>query len=147
METKSIRTKKETKVITREDLEGIRNLLTSTDPENQHMGLSVLESCNYLESLPWLLVIYRESNNAIQKNIKEGSWTKKLNKFLAKYITVGETLSINAAYIILEKVTNSEDAIKYMVEERFASKLTKQLVSWNFDFMENYTITVNKKPK
>ena len=130
-------------VITRTEVIGIQELLSSPDKENETVALTILEQCNYIKSLPWLIILYREMNIELQKELKDK--TKKLHKFLTTYFPVGDPLSVQNAHVQLIKVANSEDAVKYMVEERFAIKMKKQLEDWGFGFMNNYSLVIKLK--
>jgi hypothetical protein len=125
-------------IIKREDALGLIKLLESPDPENHIVAFSILEECNYLLSYPWLIVLFKESDTLFSC-IKE---LPKLNNFLEQYIDTDQKLSINNAYKLLRTAANSEDAIKYMIEEKFADTMSNQLFRWGFEFIIDYKLTI-----
>lgn len=134
--------KTEKAVITKEEIIGIHRLFTSTDKENETVGLSILEECDHLQSLPWLIILYREMSIDLQKELSNKA--PKLDEFLSNYIKVGNTLSINDCYNLLIKIANSEAVIEYMIS-RFSDTLSNQLLNWGFQFMQEYDLII--KPK
>lgn len=129
-------------VLTKSSVIGIQQLLSSTDKDNETVVLSILEECNHVESLPWLLMIYREMTIELQKELSGKAPT--LTNFLSNHIEVGKTLSISDTYDKLKKIPGTEAVTEYMIE-CFAKKMTDQLLNWGFQFMQEYDLIIKRK--
>lgn len=137
-------TKEKQKVIHQEDMEGIFNLLNSSDKDNRYIGISVLENCNYAKSLPWLLIIYKEMGNDIKTEIHETA--VKLAKYF-KRIMKNENFFVKfttqQCYDQILKCENNEEPIAYLVD-RFIIKLQQQMIAWDYTFLEHYKLKIEK---
>lgn len=131
-------------IITRKEATGVRDLLRSSDKENQFIGLNIIENCDFAQSLPWLVIVYREMNNTMQKELDKTC--PKLVEFIGKHLKVGDPLTVNQGYEIIKQAANNEDALVYMIEERFPKQIHKVILGWgDFDFLKDYDIVL--KPK
>lgn len=131
-------------IIGRKEAAGVRDLLRSSDKENQFIGLNIIENCEHAQSLAWLIVVYREMNNSMQKELDKTC--PKLAEYLGKQIKLGDPLTVNQSYNVMKGVANNEDALKYLVEEKFPKQIHKLILGWgDFDFLKEYDIILTPK--
>lgn len=134
------------KIIKEEDIEGIMELINSSDKENQYMGLTILENCNMPVSLPWLIILIKKMSVGIRKELQQSKATPKLWEYLVQTINFNDTIHKFNSQIVfdyLQKCKNNKEALDYL-ERDFEKYLKEQMIDWGYSFLKKYKLTLTK---
>ncbi len=137
----------EEKILEEEDIEGLINLLQSSDTDACSMGLMILENCDHARSLPWLLVLFRVGGYEIRITISKHEQSRVVWNYLSKILNIEEApreFTTEDCHKALKKCARNEAALAY-IERDYAKKLRLQMIRWGYEFLKDFDLTLTKR--
>ncbi len=124
---------KEKVKLSRKEYESLRTQLSSKDKENHNVAMAVIEHCNAEESLPYVLVLYKEFNDKVEGGFEKSA--PGLFKQLKKLdIKLEGKLTSNKLWSMIKKYSAKD---KQFVLDWMGPFFKSNIESWGYVFLKD----------
>jgi hypothetical protein len=129
--------------MTRERFENVRKMLESPDPENQVIGLAILEEQDFRANSAFILLCKKYS---VATNKQWETHTPRLYKQMKDIpdLDVEKVLTFKAILAALTKIKAPYEQIQFYLST-FSAYLHEQLKSLGYDFIEDLELNIKLK--
>jgi hypothetical protein len=126
--------------------DNFKGMLSSTDRENAHVALTILEQADYKKCFPYILMLLKD-----QISIQEVEWTnaapKLHNKLKELNVSLGfgggEQLTFKRMFDIV-KDDCDKTAVQFIIN-KFAKTLEGLLAEWGIDLIKELDLKLDLK--
>lgn len=126
--------------INREEYHNLLNLINSNDKENRTVAFSVLDSIDFVDNLPVILLVLKKLKKT-DRHIIFKEYPTLANKLNKLNINDDNPLRINFIYQLV-KEHHTKEGLQFILEEGFLSDLKSHLLEWGFDFCNEVELTI-----
>jgi len=119
------------------------NMLNSSDKENAVVGLSVMETANFRDSLPYILLLLKNQHGTSRK-LWDDHCPKVLKNLKSVGIKIDEPITYQKIYDLVKEKC-SKEALHFVVEKFIPILQRYAIESWGFKFLNDVIITTKLK--
>src|SRR6188768_1968546 len=128
-------------VLNRAEYNRLVEMFKSPDKENHNVALGILEHCDVKQSLPYVLTLYKMSNELV-----DGGWAKGspelMKKIKAAGVTIEGKLTMNKIWSIIKDKYSDVDIM--IAQEFMASEIQSHLTAWGFVLLKDQKMILTK---
>jgi hypothetical protein len=127
-------------VLNKESVRSVMDMYASTDKDNQLVANEIVNNCDIEKSLPWLVLIYAESNHTNEY------WTENMSnamKVIIELSIYGDYKPTTSNVLMSLLDLKAEADVVDMFLQLHVERLKKSMASWGYPVDKlNYSITL-----
>lgn len=133
--------------LTPEVCNNILQMIKSNDQSNLVVVEETIKNIDVAKNLPYLLIMFKESNIEVRKTVFMNTIKDKLNQ-CCKTVKIEDNpraLTYNALYTEIKSHKDvSPESMNYFLD-RFSDSLSDVMISWGFTFMEDFKLKLTPR--
>ncbi len=140
--------------------ERVLGMITSPDKESVYVGVSIIETVDLEENLPYILLLAKDCSKSNCNNdpfkidvlapdnqdvVRNTSFSPSIMKYVNECANDKGHLNFNSMYNVIKKNPKTSPAAMQFFLDKFSASLQEHLLTWGFDFVQEMDLKLIPK--